>query len=331
MRRHCTPSLHVCLLVVACGGGGDGSGGSSGSSEASATDPSDTDPSATDPSDTDPTDADTSGGDPNDAEMMCERWLADRADMSEGAWSGDVAACDPGDIDAVGRENTLRVLNLFRWLADLPPVTSDPALDAKGQACALMMTANMTLSHGPTPDWTCYSTEGAEAAGSSNIATTPAVASVDLYMMDPGNPDTIGHRRWILSNTFGPTGIGSTSQYSCLATLGGTANLGVPWVAYPSPGPFPLAATTIGFSTLDQTGWSIQSDTIDLGAAVVEVTRDGMALPMTVVPLAGGYGSTFAISMIPMGWQTTVGEYHVVVSGVAEGIEYDVEIVDCGG
>ncbi len=250
--------------------------------------------------------------------------------MVEGAWSGGVDGCDPGDIDAVGRDNTLRVLNLFRWLADLPPITHDPALDAKGQQCALMMHAQGQLSHGPTPDWTCYSADGAEAAANSNIASTATVASVDLYMMDPGNPTTIGHRRWILSNSIGPTGLGSTDGFSCMWTLGGTGNAGAPWLAYPSPGPFPLEATDIGWTNLDETGWSIQSDGIDLASAQVTVTRDGEVLPMTVVQLGGGYGSTYAISMLPDGWQIGVGEYDVVVTGISEPIEYDVEIVDCG-
>jgi uncharacterized protein YkwD len=297
-----------------------------------ATDPAATNPTATDPTATDPTatdaDGDTTGADPNEA--MCERWLADRADMSEGVWSGELASCNPGDIEETGRTNTLRVLNLYRWLADLPPIDHDPTLDAKGQSCALMMAANGTLSHTPTPDWSCYAADGAEAAGSSNIATAPAVASIDLYMMDPGNLDTIGHRRWILSNSIGPTGIGSTDAYSCLWTLGGSGAAGAPWIAYPPPGPFPLAATTIGFATLDQTGWSLQSDTIDLTAASVEVTKDGAALPMTITVLGNGYGSAFGISMIPSGWQIGVGSYHVAVSGTSEAIEYDVEVVDCG-
>jgi uncharacterized protein YkwD len=350
-RPRSTPLL--LALTVACGDTGSGEEGSTGATESasdpsasdpsasdpsasdpSASDPSASDPSASDPTATDPsasdTDPDSTGGDPNDADAMCERWLADRADMTEGVWTGDLASCDPGDIDEAGRTNALRILNLYRWLADLPPITHDATLDTKGQSCALMMTANGTLSHTPPPEWTCYAAEGAEAAGSSNIATGPAVASIDLYMMDPGNPTTIGHRRWILSNSIGPTGIGSTDSYSCLWTLGGTGAVGAPWIAYPPPGPFPLAATTIGFTTLDETGWSLQSDTIDLSAASVEVTKDGMVLPMTITVLGGGYGSSFGISMIPDGWQVGVGAYHVTVSGTSEPIEYDVEIVDCG-
>ncbi|MBX7079801.1 MAG: hypothetical protein K1X88_11475 [Nannocystaceae bacterium] len=291
---------------------GDGSGSDDGASASASADGS------------------TGGADP--AAAMCERWLADRADLSEGAWSGSVASCDPGDIAANGRTNALRVLNLYRWLAMLPPIDLDETRNQLGQACALMMDANDALSHAPPADWTCYSGDGAMAAGNSNIATTAAVAAIDLYMVDPGNPDTLGHRRWILSNSIGPTGIGSTSGYSCLWTLGGSGAANAPWTAYPSPGPYPFAASTLGWTSLDETGWSIQSDSIDLSAAQVTITADGDPRPVTVHVLGSGYGSNSAISMIPQGWALTAGvRYHVSVSSVSEPIEYDVDVVDCGG
>jgi uncharacterized protein YkwD len=325
----------VLVALAACGDGGDGEGGSddgsSGSDDAaeSSDDGVATTVTTAGSGNTTASTTDDGTGGVGEAEAMCMHWLAERTDLGEGAWSGDVASCMPGDIAADARVRSLGLINLFRALAELPAITSDPARDANAQACALMMDAADTLSHTPTPDWACYTTEGAEAAGSSNIATTGAVAAVDLYMIDPGNPDTLGHRRWILSNSIGPTGIGSTDAYSCMYTLGGTGNAGAAWVAYPTPGPFPLAATTLGWTDLDETGWSIQSDGIDLGGASVTITRGGETLPVALHVLGQGYGSMFAISMIPMGWTTSVGAYHVRVDGVAQPIEYDVEIVDC--
>lgn len=273
------------------------------------------------------------GPDPTEVEMMCERWTSDRADMSEGTWSGSVMACDPGDISADGRANALRLLNLYRWMVDLPEVSTDPMRDAMTQECALMMHANGTLSHSPPMGWACYSAGGASAAGSSNISSGPGVMSVDLYMVDPGNPTTLGHRRWILSNGLGPVGLGSTSGYSCMWVIGGGGGGGNPWTAWPPPGPFPVGAVNpLGFSSLDQTGWSIQSDGVDLSGAQVTITTDmGEPRPVDVTTLASGYGSSSAISMIPQGWSTEAGTtYHVQVQGVAMPIEYDVQVVDCG-
>lgn len=349
--------LVVATCLASCYGGSDGGGDGSDSTTAADDDddddgdPStptaddgpddgvDDDPSADDddsgPDDgtdaTDPSgdDGSTTGGG-SEADMVCARWNADRVDLDEGTWSGSVNGCDPGDISASARENALRVVNLYRWIADLPPITTDPARDQLAQACALMMTANDQLSHTPPADWTCYSSDGAEAAGNSNIASTPGVLAVDLYMVDPGNPTTLGHRRWILSNSIGPTGIGSTDAYSCMWTLGGSNDVGAEWTAWPPPGAFPFAASQLPWTNMDETGWSVQSDSIELGGAQVEITAGGETLPVTVTPLLGGYGSNSAISMIPQGWVMTAGTtYHVRIDGVGQTIEYDVEVVDC--
>jgi len=319
-------------------GGGPGEGSAdTGPGESSATQSgpgSDTDDSATAGETEGPGDSSGDDGpDPSEVEMMCNRWTSDRADMSEGSWSGSVGACNAGDISADGRANALRLLNLHRWMVGLPEVSTDPMRDSMAQECALMMHANGSLSHSPPMGWTCYSADGASAAASSNISTGPGVMSVDLYMVDPGNSTTLGHRRWILSNSVGPVGLGSTSDYSCMWVIGGAGGGSNEWTAWPSPGPFPFEAISpLGFASLNDTGWSVQSDSIDLGGANVTITADGDPRPVTVTNLAGGYGSSTAISMIPSGWTAQPDTtYHVLVDGIGGGpIEYDVQIVDCG-
>lgn len=264
---------------------------------------------------------------------VCERWNADRADMSEGSWSGSLNGCNAGDMDASWRERSLTLINLYRFLAELPPVTTSAERDAMAQSCALMMDANGALSHNPPMGWTCYSADGAQGAGSSNIAGTAAVAAVDLYMVDPGNETTIGHRRWILSNSLGPTGIGSTDGFSCMWTLGGNGNAGKAWTAFPTPGEFPFEAMNPLWwgGGLDETGWTVQSDSIALNGAQVSVSVGGQDYPVAVTNLAGGYGSTSAIKFTPQGWSAEAGTtYHVEVTGISEPIVYDVEVVDCG-
>lgn len=269
------------------------------------------------------------GGDVGGAAAICARWNADRANLSEGAWSGDVSSCDPGDISAEGRDNTLRMVNLYRFLAGLPEVSTDATLDAKAQACSLMMHANDALSHTPPTSWSCYSNDGAEAAGKSNLATAPGVMAVDLYMADPGNETTMGHRRWILSNGLGPIGLGSTSGFSCMWVLG-SFGAGPSFTAFPSPGPFPVEAMTAAFASVDSTGWTIQSDTLDLTDAVVTVSDAGEALPITVTALLPNYGSSAALRFNPQGWSAEAGHtYRVEITGVASPFSYDVEMVAC--
>ncbi|MCB9748509.1 MAG: CAP domain-containing protein [Myxococcales bacterium] len=262
----------------------------------------------------------------DDAAQVCARWANDLADSAYGPWCGDVASCDAGDVAAAGRTNTLRALNLYRWLADLPPVTNDPTRDAKAQECALMMHANGQLSHSPPQSWDCYSSDGASAAGSSNIASTSGFAAVGLYMQDPGNPQTIGHRRWILSNSLGPVGLGSTSSYSCMWVIGGNGNAGKPWTAWPPPGLVPHAAV----AALNSTGWTVQSDGVGLNNAVVSVTENGEDRPVQVNQLLGGYGSSAAISFIPMGWSAQPDTtYSVSITGINQPIAYDVQVISC--
>jgi hypothetical protein len=262
---------------------------------------------------------------------VCTRWKSDRANLGEGTWSGSVASCDPGDISADARANALRVLNLYRAMAELPAVMDDPARNAKDQQCALMMRANDMLSHMPPMSWTCWTQDGADAANGSNIGTAPAVASIDGYMLDPGNPTTLGHRRWVLSNSLGPVGIGGTDRSSCMMTLDGTGKAGKPWAAWPAPGSVPFQAMTASRSgNVDSTGWSIQSDTINLSMAQVTVMSDGAPLAVTVTQLLSGYGSRYALRFNPMGWSTQAGKkYSVTVGGVTPAIAYDVEMVDC--
>ncbi|MBT9560248.1 MAG: CAP domain-containing protein [Myxococcales bacterium] len=271
------------------------------------------------------------------AAQICERWNADRQ-LTEGEWTGSVLKCDPGDIDPGGRANALRLLNLYRWLAGLPAVTNSAQKDAEAQACALMMHANLTLSHNPSDSWSCYTKQGAEAAGQSNISTQPGVASVDAYMIDDGNDDTIGHRRWILSNGLGPVGLGSTSTYSCMHVIGGlgSATAGAPrYTAWPPAGKVPLGAfypETMWWANLDQVGWTVQSDRVNVANATVTVTSDGETLPVDSFPLLSGYGSESAVRFTPKGWQTEAGKtYTVSLSGVTPPITYTVEVLDCGG
>jgi uncharacterized protein YkwD len=329
----------ACLGLCACvgevidgnGGGGGDIGGDidaapSGTSDA-AVDPSAADAAPGSPDAAPVTTPDAPPGTPS----ICARWNADRADIAEGTWSGSIDGCSAGDISASGRANALRLVNLYRFMAGLPPVTTDPEKDAKAQACALMMDANDQLSHDPPESWRCYSAPGAEAAGSSNISSGRGVGSVDLYMVDPGNPTTMGHRRWILSNGLGPIGLGSTSGSSCMWVFGGRGGGDRTWTAWPPPGDLPVQAVKPSFASIDETGWTVQSQSINLDGATVTVTAGGAARPVTKTVLQQNFGARYAISFIPQGWTTQAGTtYHVALTGISEPIEYDVRVVDCG-
>jgi hypothetical protein len=259
------------------------------------------------------------------------QWKAARVDLSEGAWTGSAASCDAGDLTGAARANALRLHSFYRTLAGLAPVQMTDDNNRLAQGCALLMTANGMLSHMPDSSWKCYTAEAAMTAGSSSISGGGSVASVDGYMLDPGNPTTLGHRRWILSSMLAGVGFGSSGAFSCQYQPASRPTGSKPWTAWPPPGQIPFQSWGGGFSgTIDQTGWSLQSDSVDFSAAQVKVTSDGMDLAVTTAQLGSGYGSLFAMSFTPMGWTTAAGKtYHVAVSGTSMPIEYDVAVVDC--
>jgi hypothetical protein len=268
-------------------------------------------------------------------QSVCGRWNADRRDLNEGSWSGNIERCDAGEISGDGIESALRMVNLYRWLAGLPAVTTTPERNHLAQACALMQHANWRrsgLQHAPPRHWECYSEDGATGAMTSNISAGPGVTSVGAYMLDLGNEDNLGHRRLILSNSLGPIGLGSTGRggASCMQALPGSGEAGKPWLAWPPPGLFPMDAYSYPPYSLDSTGWSIQSEEIDLSSAEVEVRANGAVVPVRVTELSSRSGSTNAIRIVPIRWRARSNEkYSVTVTRISTPIAYEFEIVDC--
>ena len=89
----------------------------------------------------------------------------------ESGWTGNSAACDAGTTTPAYRKSLQDLVNFFRAMAGVPPqISFIDEYNAKAQQAALMMSVNGELSHEPPPTWQCYSAEGAEAAGRSNIS-----------------------------------------------------------------------------------------------------------------------------------------------------------------
>ncbi len=265
------------------------------------------------------------------AQEACARFNADRAVMKEYAWNGSIAACNAGEMSLDWQEAALLNVNLYRWFAGVEPLALNPAYFAGEQKCALMLHANKSLSHNPPAWWACYDQSGADSAGNSNIATMPAVVAGDLYMIDPGNATTMGHRRWIIGNWLKDTAFGSTSDYSCMATK--WSNSGVSnaaWTAWPPAGFYPLDWHDMGWTNTDDTGYTLQSDTINLKNAQVTITESGQNRPVTKSNLNGGYGSKHAIKFIPQGWKMKPNStYTVNVTGTSQPIQYEIHTLDC--
>jgi hypothetical protein len=262
---------------------------------------------------------------------LCMRWNDAHASLDEGAWNGSTSSCEAGTMSEEDLAKAYELHSMYRTMAGLEPVEMTDAGNALAQECAMLMAANGTISHTPSASWDCFTQDGADTAATSSLSTGGALDSVGGYMVDPGNPTTLGHRRWILSNMLASIGFGSADGFSCqYQPAQWSASGGKPWAAWPPPGQVPIQAFGNTWAKVDQTGWSLQSDSINLGSADVTVTSDGMDLAVTVTTLSPGYGSMYAIRFNPSGWTTAAGKtYHVAVSGTSTPIEYDVEVVDC--
>ncbi len=170
-------------------------------------------------------------------------------------------------------------------MVNLQPVINDVPKNAATQEAALMMSVNNSLSHEPPQSWTCYTSNGATVAGSSNIALGAAgPRAIALYIKDPGvNNTAVGHRRWILHPPRSSFGIGSvggaTRDANVLWVFAGTSSR--PFtdiVAWPSRGfvPYQVVYPRWSFSLNTEPG-------ADYSQAHVSMVEDGVPINLSIV------------------------------------------------
>ncbi|MBS2029693.1 MAG: CAP domain-containing protein [Deltaproteobacteria bacterium] len=280
----------------------------------------------------------TPAGDPSTHSQadVCQQWTQGHVENAAQPFTPGTAQCDPGTMSPDAMDDALRRLNMFRWMIGLGPVTDDPSNDTYDQACAIVSADNAAgpSAHFPDPSEVCYSSAGAQGAGSSNIAwgCGSAADAMDQWVQDWGNETTLGHRRWIFNPPLDGVGIGfysgGSGQYgsaSCLGVFGGgNPNPDPTWTAYPPPGFVPIDSI--------YPVWSLHSDTWGIDQVQVTITQlsDGSNIPVTMQQLSGGYG-TGAISWTLQGGVEAGDTYRIAVSGVTNvpDFTYDVKPVSC--
>ncbi|MBX3224418.1 MAG: CAP domain-containing protein [Labilithrix sp.] len=271
-------------------------------------------------------------------DVACSRWACGHAELAAAPWDGNPTSCDAGSIDDGARGRALRVINAYRLLAGVRELVIEAEWEGPAQECALLAHANGDLSHDPAPDWACWSERGARASAVSLVANRSAPQAIDPFMEDMGNEATMVHRRWLLSEKIHRIGLGSTSRFTCALVDGRewdrepveppSGATPPAWVAWPPPGPIPM--NVFRRTRLDAVGWTIQSSTLDLDGATVDVRVAGEPRAVTVVPLERTMGSLTAIRFVPDGWSTQAGRrYDVHVERGDVVIDYAVEPTDC--
>lgn len=246
-------------------------------------------------------------------------YLTTETSSSSTAWTGSTATCDPGTIASDAVNKALVRINYFRRCVGLnDDITFDPVKNSKCQKGALMLHANNTLSHTPPTTWTCWTQDGSDACGSSNIAMGYSISNaITGYINDAGSSNyKVGHRRWILYSKSKVMGIGHTSTYNALWVLGNSGNplpSNLPaYIPWPPKGyvPAPLVFAR----------WSFSKTTASFASANVSMT-DGSGNPVTLNVISktdNGYGDN-TIVWEPQGINTGSSSdvtYYVTVSNV---------------
>ena len=250
-------------------------------------------------------------------------------------WTGSVSGCIAGTTSDDSQTKTLNRINFFRNRVELGNVSWDTTTFSKTQEAALMMKANNTLNHNPPSTWTCYTSDGANAAGSSNLAGSHSADAITAYMQDAGSNNTAaGHRRWILYSRAQTMGSGNTDTSNALWVIGNFAS------SYPSSMPTFISWPPKGFipRQLVFDRWSFSVPAADFTNATVTMTAaDNSNISLSKEPIAVGYGDN-TIVWIPTGINTssksdilyTIKISNVIVSGVTKSYEYTVNIIDPG-
>jgi uncharacterized protein YkwD len=237
-------------------------------------------------------------------EFFLEQYLT-----SEGVamnWTGNRGSCAPGSTGQEFRQAVLRRINYFRAMAGVPAeISFSDESNRKAQAAALMMSVNRQLSHNPPTSWKCYSTDGVEGAGSSNLYLgVSAWNAITGYMKDPGTGNTAaGHRRWILypqTQEMGTGDIPNTDNYPASNALRVFDShmweqrppTREEFVAWPPPGYVPYQVVF--------PRWSFSYADADFSGATVTMESNGSNLSVNMAAVNNGYGENTLV-WIPMG------------------------------
>lgn len=258
-------------------------------------------------------------------------------------WTGSTAGCDPGITNVEHQQAVIARINYFRALVDLPPVTLMTGAETSlVQAAALMMTANNALSHTPPSSWLCYRAAGATGAMNANVALgLKGVGAIDGYMDDGGaNNSAAGHRRWVLhppraAMTTGdiPGGNQPPRPANALYVFGPqTTRPATPnGIAWPPAGFVPYQNLPAASKR-----WSFSFPGANFGAATVTVTGPNGAIPVTIEPLATGFGDNTIVFVVNGAQYTKPSadtSYAVTVSGISgsgvpSSVQYQVTVID---
>jgi uncharacterized repeat protein (TIGR02543 family) len=260
-------------------------------------------------------------------------------------FTGNTSSCNAGTVSQAWYTAVTTRLNWFRGMAGVPMgITLNGVWNNKDQQAALMMSRNQALNHTPPNNWLCYTADGYEAAGKSNLCYLSGYGNTDpgcvaLYMRDDGsNNAAVGHRRWIIYPQSTAMGTGDIAESSYPRTNAlwviDNATIGNPrpttrdtFVAWPPKGYVPYAVIP--------SRWSLSYPGANFSGASVSMTRNGVNVSVTLEPVSNGYGENTLVWIPTMaggnpGSDATVNVTvnNVVLGGTPQSFNYQTIIFD---
>lgn len=202
--------------------------------------------------------------------------------------------CQEGYVTEESQKKFMQVLNLVRRFAGIfDSCTLDAEASKKCQKAAMMMSTSGALTHSPGKDMKCYTEEGKQAAGFSNLSLGHnGISALFGQLGDAGNNNTeAGHRRWILNpkaTQFAHGSFGSSMALGVFSlkhrnfTPAPVFDKSNDFVAWPTADFFP--------KQWDIFRWSFGHQEGQFSEAIVTVKQNGKTLGIQQHKSSGGYG-----------------------------------------
>lgn len=260
-------------------------------------------------------------------------FVSSKTNSSDSQWNGNTENCNAGNVADDIMAKIFQRVHYYRLAVGLSnTITENSDQSAKAQEAALMMKSNGTLDHFPPSNWSCYTNDGSEAAGKSNLAMWKNAEAIDLYISEPGESNgPVGHRRWLLYPRLNTIGVGNTDNSNVVWVVGnsGTVPSDTPeFIAWPPADYVP--------DDLVYPRWSFSVPGADFSQATVSMVDEaGNTISLNLEDLSTVYADP-TIVWVPQGIDTNVNEdtayvvklTDVDVDGEMKDFEYTVILFD---
>jgi len=211
-----------------------------------------------------------------------------------------IYSCDRGVPSPSARAVALARVNRIRALSGLPAVIYDPESDGETEDAALMMAANAELNHEPPVNWHCWTEDGFNGAGASNLHRgwssylifPDPIEAIDGFLID-FDVESLGHRRWLLDPFLTQVSYGASHGKPSVPSSNKHSRAAVLKVIYPNPAPVQLAENFVAYpygnypTALFDKQWYLSfsmvaskeskwsNEEVDLSSAIIKVQGPG--------------------------------------------------------